>query len=87
MSRKFPNRLFEGDLVIAAVGLLIVIVGSAITAGALKATGPYPATPEPVLGKVIVVVGLAIVLLGLSLALANVVLYFSAKRRDRRQHQ
>jgi hypothetical protein len=81
--RDDPKRLFERDLIFAAVGLSVVIIGGAITAGGISGRGPYPSAPEPALGKAIVWVGLAIVLVGLGLAGANLVMYLAAKKRNR----
>jgi hypothetical protein len=84
-ARKDPKRLLERDLVLAAVGLFFVILGSVITAGGVEGRGPYSSAAEPGIGNVVVWIGLAIVATGLILAVGNVLMYSSARRRARRR--
>lgn len=83
-ARKDPRRVLERDLILAAIGLFFVILGSVITTGGVEGRGPYPSAPEPLIGNVVVWIGVAIVVVGLGLAVMNVLLFRSARRRNRR---
>ena len=73
----------EGDLTIAAGGLIVVVMGGLIAvAGVHRAVRPIQDnSPAPVLGTVIVIVGLAIVAFGVLLAVANVFIWLGGRRR------
>jgi hypothetical protein len=73
----------EGDLIIAAGGFFVVLMGGLIAvAGVHRAWQPVQDnSPAPVLGTVIVVAGLAIVAFGVLLAVANIFIWLGARRR------
>jgi hypothetical protein len=83
--RKDPKGTMEADLTIAAGGLMVILLG-----GVVAVAGWHPKwqpiqdnSPAPILGTIIVVAGIAIVLLGVLLALANVIVWLSGRRRRR----
>jgi hypothetical protein len=88
MARENPKSALEGDLAIAALGLVIVVFGSLVVAGGLYggSNPSAPSSPHPLLGTIIFVVGAGVILLGLVLGVANVAVYLSARRRSR-QHR
>lgn len=80
-ARKQPKRILERDLLVAVVGLFFVILGSVITTGGVEGRGPYPSAPEPGIGNVIVWIGAILATVGVVLAIANVLIYSSKRRR------
>lgn len=84
-ARENPREMFEGDLVICAVGIVIVFAGSMVAAGGLYGrTRSNPTAPHPLMGTVIFFIGAGVILFGLVLALCNLALFLSAKRREGR---
>ncbi len=78
-ARQDPKWAIEGDVVIAAVGLVIALIGGSVTAAGFVWVGGLSA-PAPVLGTIIFIVGVLVVLLGLGLAALNIARYVSRKR-------
>ena len=73
----------EADLSIAAVGLVIIVLG-----GILAVAGFHPRvqsihdnTSAPLAGNIVAAVGALMVLLGLVLAAVNLVIWISGRRR------
>ena len=86
--RQDPKAVFEGDLTIAVVGLVIVFFGSILTAGGWYSTysgrsfttgGVQAAAPEPVLGAIVFFLGAAVTAIGLMLALVCAGMYLRAR--------
>jgi len=73
----------EADLSIAAGGMMVTLLGGVVAvAGWHTSWQPIQGvSPAPILGTIIVLVGIAIVLLGALLALANVIVRLSGRRR------
>jgi hypothetical protein len=75
----------EGDLIIAAGGLIVVFMGGLVAvAGVHRSWQPIQDnSPAPVLGTIIVIAGLAIVAFGFLLAVANLIVWLGGQRRRR----
>jgi hypothetical protein len=81
--RSDPKEHMEADLSIAAVGLVVVVLG-----GILAVAGFHPRvqsihdnTPAPLAGNIVAAVGALMVLLGLVLAAVNLVIWMSGRWR------
>jgi hypothetical protein len=84
--RENPKQAFQGDLIIAVAGLVIVFIGSMVAAGGLYGNSrTNPSGPHPLVGTVILFVGTAVIVLGLVIAVVNVGVYLTAKWRSRNQ--
>lgn len=86
--RQDPKAVFEGELTVAVVGLVIVFFGSILTAGGWYSSysgrsytvgGVQAAAPEPVLGVIVFFLGAAVTVIGLMLALVCAGMYLRAR--------
>jgi hypothetical protein len=83
-----PKTAFEDDLKVALVGVVIVFLGSLITAGgwyfsgttrSVVIAGQQPAAPEPIIGVIVFFVGIVIIGIGVIAAVLCVVLYVKGR--------
>jgi hypothetical protein len=84
-ARSDPKEMMEGDLVVATVGLVIIVMG-----GVVAVAGVHPRwqsihqnSPAPLLGTIIAIAGMVIVVLGVVMLLVNVVIWLSGRLRRR----
>jgi hypothetical protein len=84
-ARNEPKETMEADLVVAAVGLIIIASG-----GLVAVAGVHPRwqsihnnSPAPLLGNIIAGFGLLIVAVGVILLLVNIVIWISSRMRRR----
>ena len=79
-TRQNPREALEAELSVMVAGRVIAFVGGSATfAGFVNRGGAT--NPQPLWGTVVFVVGLLFILLGLSLAVVNLVVYISSRRR------
>jgi high-affinity Fe2+/Pb2+ permease len=79
-TRRNPREALEAELSVMVAGLVIAFVGgSAIFAGFVNRGGATNA--QSLWGTVVFVVGLLFIVLGLSLAVVNLGVYISSRRR------
>jgi formate hydrogenlyase subunit 3/multisubunit Na+/H+ antiporter MnhD subunit len=82
--RSDPKGQMEGDLSIAAVGLLIIVFGgiAAVAGFHSRVQSIHDNTPAPLAGNIIAVVGALVVLLGFGLAAVNLVIWMTGRRQE-----
>jgi hypothetical protein len=73
----------EGDLIIAAVGLVIIAMGGLIAVAGVhyRVQSIHDNAPAPVAGNIIAAVGALMFLLGLVLAATNMVIWMPGRHR------
>ena len=81
--RSDPKEQMESDLIIAAAGLVVIVMGSLVAvAGRHFSVQPiHDNTPAPLAGNIIAAVGALMILLGLVLAAANIVIWIVGRHR------
>ena len=82
-ARSDPKGAMEADLIVAAVGVFIIVMG-----GLVAVAGVHPRwqsiqnnSPAPLLGNIIAIVGLVLIVVGLVLLVANLVVWIGGWRR------
>jgi len=81
--RRSPRQAFEASLTFAVIGFVIVAIGGIGINAGYHPRESTSTSPAPVAGTIVAMAGLIVVLFGVFLAIANVALWISAKRRRR----
>jgi heme/copper-type cytochrome/quinol oxidase subunit 1 len=82
--RSDPKGAMEADLIIAVVGVLIIVMGGLVTVAGVHRKWSTDNAGNPVLGNIVAAVGALVILLGVALAIANVVIWITGRRRGAR---
>ena len=85
--RRHPREALEADLVFAVIGFVIVAVGGIGINAGFHPRGSMSTAPAPLAGTVVAVSGLIVMLLAALLAVANIVIWTSARVRRKRERQ
>lgn len=89
-----PKAAFEDDLKVALVGVVIVFLGSIITAGGwyfsgttryVVIAGQQQAAPEPIIGVIVFFIGIVFIGIGVIAAILCVVLYIWGRCARRKE--
>src|SRR5580704_17568341 len=84
-ARIEPKETMEADLVIAAVGLIVIVLGGLVAVAGVhpKWQSIHNNSPAPLLGNIMAGFGLLIVAVGVILLLVNTVIWISRRMRRR----
>jgi hypothetical protein len=83
--RGDPKGQMEGDLVIAVVGLVIIVLGGIVAVAGIHPRGQsiHDNAPSPLAGNIIAAAGALLILVGLILATANLVIWLTGRNKPR----
>lgn len=80
----------EGDLVLAALGVFIIVMGGLVAVAGVHRAWSSDNAGNPALGNIVTAVGLLAIAVGLTLGVANLVIWLTGRGRgieaDVKQH-
>lgn len=79
--RADPKGAMEADLILSVVGLVIIVMGGLVAVAGVHRKWSTDNAGNPVLGNIVAAVGALVILFGVLLAIANVVIWMTGRRR------